>query len=270
MKTLKKIVLWALVIGICIIIIGVAGLYIFFPKETVKQMAIDEISSTLNRKVTIDNISMSLWGGLGAYLGEIKIANADGFPEDNILSAEALDIKLQFWPLLKKEIKVDRLILERPVIFLRKTSDGTVNYRFGAIDSVAREAGLPDDMPDESKLAVSAVSFALLYYRLCHLWIGRASVPPDQRSPSCAHMFPRVLVDRPDLPEPARRLDCRAALCRDTDPHREHRMGFGSARYARNVVGMRVAAVLRNGAATRRAPAVHLLLDMFCRSASLA
>ena len=158
MKRLKKIILWVLAIGIIVIILAVAGLALFFPKEKVKAMAIEKMSAAFDREVTIEAISVSFLGGIGAYLENIRISNPDKFEERYFLEAKALDVKLRFWPLLKKQIIVDKLILVKPRISLRKLTDGTVNYKFGAVDSLA-PAAVKEKLPEESKLAVSAISF---------------------------------------------------------------------------------------------------------------
>ncbi|MEW5924885.1 MAG: AsmA family protein [Candidatus Zixiibacteriota bacterium] len=158
MKRLKKIILWVILIGVVVVILGAAGVALFFPKEKVKAMAIEKMSSALDREVTIDGISVSFWGGIGAYLENIKIANPENFEEKYFLDAKALDVKLQFWPLLKKQVMVDRLILVEPQINLRKLESGATNYQFGVVDSLAPEA-VKEKLPEESKLAVSAVSF---------------------------------------------------------------------------------------------------------------
>jgi len=158
MKRLKKIIVWVIAIGIVVVILAAAGLALFFPKEKVKAMAIEKISSALDREVSIEGISVSFWGGIGAYLENIKIANPDRFEHKYFLDAKALDVKLRFWPLLKKQVMVDRLILVEPEIVLHKLSDGTTNYKFGVVDSLAPEA-VREKLTEESKLAVSAVSF---------------------------------------------------------------------------------------------------------------
>ncbi len=158
MKKLIKILLWLIIIFAIIIVLGVVGLILFFPKEKMKEMAVEKMSTTLDREVTIDGISLSFWGGVGAYLEGIRIANAEDFEKKNFLEAKALDVKLQIWPLLKREIMVDRLILVEPVIELRKLADGRVNYKFGAFDSAAPPE-VAERIPEETKLAVSAVSF---------------------------------------------------------------------------------------------------------------
>lgn len=158
MKRLKKIILWILIIAVAIVIVLAAGIMLFFPKEKFKSMAVEKISATLGREVAVDGISVSLLGGIGAYLEGIRIANPPEFEKDYFLDARALDIKLRLWPLLKRQVLVDRLILVEPKIALHKLEDGTVNYRFGAIDSLAPPA-VKEKLPEESKLAVSAVSF---------------------------------------------------------------------------------------------------------------
>jgi hypothetical protein len=158
MKRLKKLIIWALVIAICVIILFVGAVMLFFPKEKAKQMAMERISMTLGREVAIDGISVSIWGGIGAYLEGIRISNPEGFEEKDFLTARALDVKLQFWPLLKRQIVVDRLILIEPQILLQKLKDGTINYQFGVVDSLA-PAAVQEKLPEESKLAVSAISF---------------------------------------------------------------------------------------------------------------
>jgi len=157
MKTFKKLILWVIIVFVSVIIIGAAAVALFLPKEKIKSMALEKISSALQRDVAIDDISVSFWGGLGVQLEGIKISNPKGFERNRFLEAEGLDIKLRIWPLLRKEIQVDKLILLKPKITLLKTSEGKSNYVFGAIDSLAPAA--VDKLPEESGLAIAIISF---------------------------------------------------------------------------------------------------------------
>ncbi len=158
---LKKIILWSLVAMVIVALLGAAAVAIFLPKEKIKEMALEKISSMLHREVTIDDISISYFGGLGVKLNGVKISNPDNFDWSQFLEAKGLDIKLQLWPLLSKNIQVDRLILIEPKIALLKTHKGQINYVFGLIDSIAPEAkaDIPDGLPEESELALAAISF---------------------------------------------------------------------------------------------------------------
>ena len=154
----KKIIIWGIVSVIVVVILGAVAVAIFLPKEKIKEIALEKISSALHREVTIDDISVSYLGGLGVQLNGIKISNPEGFDWSQFLEAKGLDIKLQLWPLLRKNIQVDRLILIEPKIALLKTRKGQINYIFGLIDSVAPPP-IKDDLPQESELAIAAISF---------------------------------------------------------------------------------------------------------------
>ncbi len=166
MKGVKRIILWTIGAIFALIIIVIAGAAIFFPKEKAKEMAIEKISSALERKVTVESVSISFWGGLGIYLKGIKIANPQGFEGPDFLTATALDVKLRLFPLLRKEVQIDRLILVKPQIALHKLADGRHNYKFGttqtpvasAIPSSARDTS-QEEMSDETKVAALAISF---------------------------------------------------------------------------------------------------------------
>ncbi|MCX6827221.1 MAG: AsmA family protein, partial [candidate division Zixibacteria bacterium] len=158
MKRPMKIGLWILGIPVCLIIMAIIGVCLLFPKEKAKTMAIDRISSALNRKVVVDDISISLWGGLGIYLEGIKIANPPGSAAPDFLTAKALDIKVRLFPLLRKELQIDRLILKEPHISLHKSLAGLNNYQLGTPEWVA---SIPANemLSNESKMAAVPISF---------------------------------------------------------------------------------------------------------------
>jgi hypothetical protein len=160
MKRPVSIILWAIGIIFGLIILTAAGLILFFPKEKAKELAIKQISSTLNRKVSVGTVSISIWGGLGVYLEGIKIANPVGFEGPDFLTARALDVKVRLLPLFKKDIQIDKLILVKPQIALHKLADGKHNYRFAEAPSPS--TGKPpaeEEISDEAKMAAFAISF---------------------------------------------------------------------------------------------------------------
>ncbi|MBN2226740.1 MAG: AsmA family protein [candidate division Zixibacteria bacterium] len=155
---MKKTLLWLVIIVVVVAVLGAAAVALFFPKEKVKAMALERLSSALGRPVTVAGVSISFWGGLGLDLEQIHIANPDGFVAEEFLTAKSLDVKVQFWPMLKKQIQIDRMILVEPVIMLRKLPDGRINYDFSSADTLAppevREA-LPEEVPAASAAAVT-------------------------------------------------------------------------------------------------------------------
>lgn len=158
MKKLIKYLAWLVgIIVVVIILIGV-GIYFFFPKEKVKAMALDKLSASLNREITIDDVAVSFSGGIGLKLQNIKIANAPGFKEKHMLAADNLDVKVRLWPLLKGEVVVDRLVLNRPEIIAVKLKDGRINCDFaGAEQQIPLE--VKEKLPDDTRASGALVTF---------------------------------------------------------------------------------------------------------------
>ncbi len=92
---------------------------------------------TLGREVTLGDLRVSLWGGIGAEAKGLQIAQAPGFGVEPFLAADALRVRLQLLPLLRGQVKVSSAILERPRIRLTHTRDG----RWGVEDLLKTHAG---------------------------------------------------------------------------------------------------------------------------------
>lgn len=153
-----KVLAWIIGILLGLAILTVIGLKLFFPLEKAKAMAIEKGSATLGREITIEDVDVSIWGGLGVKLGGVVVGNPEGFEGPNLLEAENIDVKLRLWSLIMGSYHVDRLIINRPTINMLKRPDGTNNYTFAKPDS-----GLPPEvaaqLPEETPAAALAVAF---------------------------------------------------------------------------------------------------------------
>lgn len=103
---------------------------IFFPKEKIRALAIEQGSKALGRPIEVGDVSVTLWGGFGAALNDLVIGNPSGMTGDPLASIKSIDVKVALFPLLSGSVQVDRLIIEKPVISLMKQADGKVNYQF--------------------------------------------------------------------------------------------------------------------------------------------
>ncbi|HUV31162.1 MAG TPA: AsmA family protein [Acidobacteriota bacterium] len=160
MKKLLKILAWLAGIIVLLVILIIVGFELFFPKERARQLAIERGSEALGREVSVQDIDISLWGGLGVKLVDVAVASPEDITTDNLLEADNVDVKLRLWPLLKREIRVDRFIVNRPRIALVKTKQGRTNYEFPTVDSA-----MPPEVaeqPAAAKAAGAAVSFDAL------------------------------------------------------------------------------------------------------------
>ena len=158
MKKLFRILLWIAGIFVGLIVLIVIAFKLFFPVDKAKAYAIEKAEAYLGRKVTIETIDISIWGGLGLQLVDITVSNPPWLSEGYFLTADNIDAKMQFWPLLAGEFRIDRFILNNPQITMHKFGDGNNNYTFVPKDTILAKA-LPQDIPPETAPAAAAVSF---------------------------------------------------------------------------------------------------------------
>jgi len=162
MKKIRKFVSWTVAVLIVLVLLLVVAVQLFFPVDKAKEMAIKRGSEALGRAIDVQDVEVSIWGGLGVALQDVTVSNPTDWPTGvEFLKAGKIDVKLQFWPLLSGEYRLDRLIIEKPTINFRKTADGSVNYSFAAADTIP----VVEDMPAEAQAAAVAVSFDRLEIR---------------------------------------------------------------------------------------------------------
>ncbi len=135
-KTLK--VLAGIVGGIVILLILISVIAkIVFTKEKLLSLLVPRIETALDRKVEIDDVTLSIWGGLGVDVKGMRVQNKPGFIQQELFRFDRLSIRVKFWPLLHKRIEIKRLILESPEINLETTRQGVSNFE----DLIKSEGG---------------------------------------------------------------------------------------------------------------------------------
>jgi hypothetical protein len=164
MKKPIKILLWLVGIVVILLIVAVAAVKLFLPADKIRTLAVEKASAQLNRDVSVGDLDVSFWGGLGVNLMDVAVSNPGGADSGQTLTARNVDVKLRFWPLLRGEYRLDRLIINEPVIRLHKAADGSVNY---ALEPVQKKlpADIAEDVTPETQAAAMAVSFDRLEIR---------------------------------------------------------------------------------------------------------
>ncbi len=158
MRKLVKILGWIAGVVVVLILLLAIGIKLFFPVEKAKALAVERGSRMLGRSISVEDVSVSFWGGLGVLLGNVAIAGPPEMDTAGLLAADAIDLKLKLWPLLSGMYRVDRLVIDRPRISLVKTADGRNNYTF-AFPEPAEPVIPSDQLTPETKAAATAVSF---------------------------------------------------------------------------------------------------------------
>lgn len=72
-------------------------------------------------------------------INDVVFANSEWAKEPYMIKLQKLDVKFSIMPLLRKQIEVSKLILQKPEIFLEVSADGKKNWEFGSVGNIKSE-----------------------------------------------------------------------------------------------------------------------------------
>ena len=106
-----------------------------------KDYLIGQAEQALGRKIKVGAIEATLFSGLGMKLGDFSMSDDRQYSSDDFIRAKDLQINVRFWPLLKKEVQVKRVILHKPAIVVIRNAAGNFNFStIGKKDQETKEA----------------------------------------------------------------------------------------------------------------------------------
>ncbi len=123
---------WPLIVGVSIggvigvLIIIVLLIPTIMSSGMVKNKIINNLETGLNRKVQIDDINMSWSSGLD--IRNIHIKERDDLPGDTFVKVKRVLCNIDFMPLIKKQIRINDLIIDSPEIVVQKDKKGMFSY----------------------------------------------------------------------------------------------------------------------------------------------
>ena len=93
-----------------------------------KDYFLGQAEQALGRKVSVGDVGVTLWGGVGLTLSNFTMSDDPSFSSSHFVSAEDLQINVKLLPLLRKDFQVKRLILHKPVIQVIRNKEGRFNF----------------------------------------------------------------------------------------------------------------------------------------------
>ncbi|MFA5103735.1 MAG: AsmA family protein [Candidatus Margulisiibacteriota bacterium] len=111
---------------IALIVIAAVSLALFLPLDKIKDFAAAELSKTLHREVKIEKASFNIFTGL--RLEKISISDRQNNIKRPFISADAIELHYDLWPLLYRKIVIRQIGLAKPEIFIEKSSAGDFNF----------------------------------------------------------------------------------------------------------------------------------------------
>lgn len=93
-----------------------------------KEYILSKAEQSIGRAVSVDEIGVTLRGGVGIRLKNLKLADDPAFSENSFIEAADLQVNAKLWPLLKKRFEVKRAVLHSPTIRIIRNEEGVFNF----------------------------------------------------------------------------------------------------------------------------------------------
>ena len=138
---MTKVLKWLAVIGgigVFLILVAVLILPRLIDFQQYKPMLEEKIASTTGRSFSVEDLEPSVFPWVGVSFSNLQLGNARGFSEKKFLSVDAFEVRVKLLPLLFKEIRVKRFVLDSPHLVLEKNAAGRGNW-----EGIGQSSGKP-------------------------------------------------------------------------------------------------------------------------------
>ncbi len=146
---------WGLIVLVSLAVVGgLIGFALFnidrYLNENRDWIA-SRVESATGRRVSLGEIGLSLWGGFGAAVADLAIADDPAYSDEPFVRADLVRVEVALWPALFGRIEVREIVLEAPTVRLIRTASG---MNFDSIGSTGAGDEAPpgrssDDAGDE-------------------------------------------------------------------------------------------------------------------------
>src|SRR6204780_4429323 len=127
----RVIVIAAAIVGAVVIFAGAILFYAATNLNSIiaerRQTILDKVSTALGRPLHADDIKVSLGWGIMADVTGVQVADDPDFSKKPFIETGNAYARLQLLPLLARRIEVTEVVLDKPVIRIVQTRDGTFN-----------------------------------------------------------------------------------------------------------------------------------------------
>ena len=83
---------------------------------------------SMGRTMSVGEIAVTLWGGIGVRLKQFALSDDPAFSKDPFVSAQDLQVNVKLMPLFKKQLEIRNMVLHKPVINVMRDKSGQFNF----------------------------------------------------------------------------------------------------------------------------------------------
>ncbi len=136
-----RIILWALGGVMTLVLVAIAGLYLFFDPNHYRDTITQTVKEQTGRPFSVaGDIGWSLFPRLSLDVGAIELGSGPGFADTPLIRAEGVSLGLEIMPLLQGELALEALRLRAPEINLVRKANGETNWQ-GLVPSQSSSTG---------------------------------------------------------------------------------------------------------------------------------
>ncbi|HWY43785.1 MAG TPA: AsmA family protein [Candidatus Sulfotelmatobacter sp.] len=128
MATRRKIALRLVVIVICVIVVTILLVPVWFNLDRYRAQIISYFEQTTGKKVEIDRVSLTFFPRPTVHIDGFAVKSPPLFPPSYILKVPHTDTVLDFWALLHRNVVIRSVVLDQPQIKLISDPDGPWNF----------------------------------------------------------------------------------------------------------------------------------------------
>jgi uncharacterized protein YhdP len=121
----KWILLWILIPIIVVGIFILLWINYFLDPNIYRDILQKSLATALDREVSIGKAKIDLWGGVGITFEDFRVK--DRSLAFDLLQSKRLTLRVKLFPLLKREIKWKRIVVDRPTLHLVRGKKGQLN-----------------------------------------------------------------------------------------------------------------------------------------------
>ncbi|HEY4943093.1 MAG TPA: AsmA family protein [Rhizomicrobium sp.] len=115
--------------GVALVVAAVAAVPLLAPTTAVRAQIETEVGHATGRAFKINGaFSFSLFPALGFDARDVTLANVPGGRARAMVRVARMRIAVKLWPLLSGRVEAGEIVLEKPIIALEVSRDGTANW----------------------------------------------------------------------------------------------------------------------------------------------
>ena len=121
-------ILWILIPVIVVGAFILVSIHYLLDPNIYRNILQKSLATALDREVSIGKAKIYLWGGLGIAFEDFRIK--DRSLAFDLLQSKRLILRVKLFPLLKREIKWKRIVVDQPIFHLNRDKNGQLNIFF--------------------------------------------------------------------------------------------------------------------------------------------